>query len=85
MSQKKVITKGTRKGAAARATSAATNNSGDLAEMLSATMNHPDIPNELYNVIGEWLNDTFHDGLNISEPWVIRRALDRTAREGGAS
>jgi hypothetical protein len=59
---------------------------GDLAEMLSAVMSHPDMPHELYNLMGDWLNDSFHDGLRISEPWFIYRALciDR-ARERGKS
>ena len=50
-----------------------------LAEQLSAVMNHPDMPDELYNIIGDWVNDSFHNGLNLSEPWVINRALERAA------
>jgi hypothetical protein len=42
-------------------------------------MNHPDMPDELYNIIGDWVNDSFHNGLNLSEPWVINRALERAA------
>src|SRR4051812_21262859 len=49
--------------------------SGGLAELLSAAMNHPEMPADLYNVIGDWINDEFHRGLNIAEPWVIERAL----------
>jgi hypothetical protein len=48
---------------------------GDLAEMLSAVMRHPEMPDELYNSIGDWLNDSFHDGLQVSDPSFVARAL----------
>jgi hypothetical protein len=54
---------------------------GDLAELVSAVMRHPETPNELYNSIGDWLNDSFHDGLQVSEPWFVARALQNAGAE----
>jgi hypothetical protein len=79
-STKKSGTKGKAEGSSAMRV----NEGGDLAAMLSAVMSHPDIPAELYNTIGDWLNDEFHDGFKISERWVIARALDRAGQKGEA-
>jgi hypothetical protein len=57
----------------------------DLAELISAVLNHPDVPGDLYNAIGDWLNDSFHDGLSLSETWFVRRALERAAGAGVAA
>ncbi len=57
---------------------------GDLAELISAVMRHPDLPADLYNDLGDRLNDLFHDGLQVSEPWFVRRALTNAGAEAGA-
>lgn len=83
--QKKSTTKGGRKGKAeggSKARAVIEADPGDLAEMLSAVMNHPDMPAELYNHIGDWLGEQFDKGVKIGSAWYIRHALDR-AREGG--
>jgi hypothetical protein len=55
----------------------------EFASLLSKAMNHPEMPTDLYNEIGDWVSDNFHNGLNLSEPWVIRRALERSQAKGG--
>jgi hypothetical protein len=52
---------------------------GDLAELLSAVLLHPDLPNELNVNIGDWI--TGFGEPQAHEPARIRRALDAYAEE----
>ena len=53
---------------------------GDLAELLSAVLRHPDMPTDLHTYIGDWLVSQPQE--RIDSPDYIRCAL-RNAKEGG--
>ena len=69
----------TTKGRATKTTSATQH--GDLAELLSAVMRHPNIPADLHTYIGDWLVSGQDE--RIDSPDYIRRSLDSARRKGG--